>query len=237
MEERDFKGVRIPKEVYLDKRLNANEKILLAEIDSLDWDNHCFAWDDYFSEFMWCWRNNIQKMLWHLRELWYVKVISFDWRKRILTTSLKKEDIWIPYIKVKKEKPKIKEEYNEEFELFWEEYPKKVGKAKAKERFIQAIKKGNSPQLIIEKAKEYKLQCQKNNTEDRYIKRPEGWLNSERYLDGETKLIITKENVWVIIQDKTKFSKDARYIYNEIKDNDEKLNKFVSDINKWRYKL
>jgi hypothetical protein len=36
MEERDFKGIRIPKEVYLDKRLNANEKILLAEIDSLD---------------------------------------------------------------------------------------------------------------------------------------------------------------------------------------------------------
>lgn len=240
MEERDFKGIRIPKEVYLDKRLNANEKILLAEIDSLDWDEHCFAWDDYFSEFMNCGRNYIQKILGHLKELWYVKVISFDWRRRVLTTSLKKEDSWcVKYYtpEVKEKKSISKEEYNEEFELFREAYPKKVGKAKAKERFIQAIKKWNSPQLIIEKAKEYKLQCQKNNTEDRYIKRPEGWLNSERYLDWETKLIITKENVWVIIQDKTKYSKDARYIYNEIKDDDEKLNKFVSDINKWRYKL
>lgn len=238
MEERDFKWVRIPKEVYLDKRLNANEKILLAEIDSLDWEEHCFAWDDYFAEFMNCGRNYIQKILGHLKELWYVKVISFNWRKRVLTTSLK--DSWcVKYYtpEVKEEKSIKKEEYNEEFDLFREAYPKKVGKAKSKERFIQAIKKGNSPQLIIEKAKEYREQCRKNNTEDRYIKRPEGWLNSERYLDWEVKIIITKENIWEIIKDRTKYSKDARFLYSEFKDNEERLNKLISDLNKWMYKL
>jgi hypothetical protein len=34
--ERDFKGVWIPKEIWLDERLNALEKIILTEIDSLD---------------------------------------------------------------------------------------------------------------------------------------------------------------------------------------------------------
>lgn len=33
---RDFKGVWIPKEVWLDTRLNALDKVILTEIDSLD---------------------------------------------------------------------------------------------------------------------------------------------------------------------------------------------------------
>lgn len=49
--ERDFKGIWIPKEIWLNKFLNVNEKIFLVEIDSLDNENGCFASNDYFSEF------------------------------------------------------------------------------------------------------------------------------------------------------------------------------------------
>ena len=42
--ERDFKGVWIPKEVWLDTRLSMIEKGILVEIDSLDFsESGCFA--------------------------------------------------------------------------------------------------------------------------------------------------------------------------------------------------
>ena len=33
---RDFKGIWIPKEIWLDTRLNATEKIILVEIDRIE---------------------------------------------------------------------------------------------------------------------------------------------------------------------------------------------------------
>lgn len=48
---RDFKGVWIPKEIWLNKNLSAIDKVLLAEISSLDNEEHCFASNEYFSEF------------------------------------------------------------------------------------------------------------------------------------------------------------------------------------------
>lgn len=49
--ERDFKGIWIPKEIWLSKELSITEKAFLAEIDSLDNEDGCFAGNDYFSEF------------------------------------------------------------------------------------------------------------------------------------------------------------------------------------------
>jgi hypothetical protein len=37
--------------------------------------------------------------------------------------------------------------------------------------------------LLITKAKEYAEECRMKNTELKYIKRPEGWINSWRYED------------------------------------------------------
>lgn len=49
-QERDFKGVWIPKEIYLDINLNWTEKIMLIEIDSLDGENGCFASNEHFAK-------------------------------------------------------------------------------------------------------------------------------------------------------------------------------------------
>ena len=49
---RAFKGVWIPKEIYLDNRLSWSEKILIVEIDSLDQGSGCFAGNEYLSNFI-----------------------------------------------------------------------------------------------------------------------------------------------------------------------------------------
>lgn len=48
---RDFKGVWIPKEIWLDKNLTLLEKCFFVEIDSLNNKEGCFASNKYFSEF------------------------------------------------------------------------------------------------------------------------------------------------------------------------------------------
>ena len=49
--ERDFKGIWIPKEVWINKSLKLIEKLFLVEIDSLDNEHGCYASNKYFSEF------------------------------------------------------------------------------------------------------------------------------------------------------------------------------------------
>lgn len=50
---RDFRGIFIPREIWLDKTLSMTEKCLLMEIDSLDVDGGgCFASNTYLAEFL-----------------------------------------------------------------------------------------------------------------------------------------------------------------------------------------
>lgn len=52
---RDFKGVWFPREIWLNKGLSIIEKAVLVEVDSLDQgEEHCFASNDYLSEFIGC---------------------------------------------------------------------------------------------------------------------------------------------------------------------------------------
>lgn len=49
--ERDFKGIWIPREIWLSKYLTLQEKVFLVEIDSLDNKDGCFASNAYFADF------------------------------------------------------------------------------------------------------------------------------------------------------------------------------------------
>lgn len=81
---RQFKGVWIPKEVWLDEKLTYFEKAVYAEIDSLDGEDGCFASNKYLAGFFGCTERNIQRALAHLSELGYVKTEMFDGRKRVI---------------------------------------------------------------------------------------------------------------------------------------------------------
>lgn len=89
---RDFKGIWLPKEIWLDDELNAADKIIFAEIDSLDVEDSdgCFASNEYLANFCKCSITKVSTSISKLIGLGYVKVVKTDGRKRWLKTSLSK---------------------------------------------------------------------------------------------------------------------------------------------------
>lgn len=90
-QERGFKGVWIPREVWLDARLNMLEKGILTEIDSLDMgENGCFASNKHIAEFCQCSETKVSTAISKLVKLGYLYVKFFDGRSRILKSNLSK---------------------------------------------------------------------------------------------------------------------------------------------------
>lgn len=90
-QERDFKGIWVSKEIWLDERLNALDKIILMEIDSLDCsENGCFASNKYLSDFCQCSESKVSKTISKLISLGYIEQKSFDGRQRVLQSRLVK---------------------------------------------------------------------------------------------------------------------------------------------------
>lgn len=89
IEERGFKGIWIPREIWLDTRLNALDKIILAEIDSLDASPQgCYASNKHLAEFCQCSETKVSNAISKLIKLDYIYVQSFDGRKRELKSRL-----------------------------------------------------------------------------------------------------------------------------------------------------
>ena len=88
---RDFKGIWICKDLWLDQRLSFLEKALMAEIDSLDcgapeW---CYASNEHFTKIFSVKERVIQKSLATLKKLGFIEVCEFDGRVRRLRSNLK----------------------------------------------------------------------------------------------------------------------------------------------------
>lgn len=88
---RDFKGVWVSKEIWLDERLSALEKFIFVEIDSLDSEeNGCFASNEYLAKFCQCSETKVSNAINKLIKLGYIFVKSFDGRQRVLQSRLTK---------------------------------------------------------------------------------------------------------------------------------------------------
>ena len=87
--ERDFKGIWIPKEIWLIDEINVLEKVLLIEIDSLDNDFGCIASNEYFANFLGISETRVSQMISNLKKLDYVYEESFDGRRRVLKSAIK----------------------------------------------------------------------------------------------------------------------------------------------------
>jgi len=85
---REFRGIWFPREVWLDGRLTALEKIILLEVDSLDGPEGCYASNEHLAEFCQCSKNKVVEAISKLKKLGYVSVESFDGRKRTLRSNL-----------------------------------------------------------------------------------------------------------------------------------------------------
>lgn len=68
------------------------------------------------------------------------------------------------------------------FELFWEVWPKRVGKADARRAWAKAVKKAD-PESIVSAATAYAASPYK--PELQFIPMPATWLNGERWLDDQ----------------------------------------------------
>lgn len=89
--QRDFKGVWIPREVWLDENLNALDKIILTEIDSLDMgEDGCWASNKYIADFCQCSETKVSTAISKLIDRGYLYVQSFDGRQRVLKSRLSK---------------------------------------------------------------------------------------------------------------------------------------------------
>lgn len=87
--ERLIKGIWIPIEIWQDKSLSWNEKILLMEIDSFTSKGHeCFISNEYIADLLGVSVSWASKCLSHLMEIGYVKMVRFDGRKRYVESAI-----------------------------------------------------------------------------------------------------------------------------------------------------
>jgi hypothetical protein len=89
----DFKGVWIPKEVWLNENLSIIEKCLLVEIDSLDnSERGCFASNEYLANFFKLSESRMANIISDLKKRGFINQIFFDGRQRGL--RIVKSEVW-----------------------------------------------------------------------------------------------------------------------------------------------
>jgi hypothetical protein len=87
-ENRDFKGVWIPKEIWLNTDLSIIEKVLLVEIDSLDnSERGCFASNEYLAKFVQLSEGRVANIISDLKKRKFLIQVFFDGRNRGLRIS------------------------------------------------------------------------------------------------------------------------------------------------------
>ena len=85
---RDFKGIWIPRQIWLMEELSPMEKILFAEIDSLDNEEGCYASNEYFAEFLGKSERSVRRYLEKLKNLELIEIVDFDGRRRVIHSLL-----------------------------------------------------------------------------------------------------------------------------------------------------
>lgn len=83
-EQRVFKGVWIPADIWLNEELSIMEKVLFAEIDSLDGEDGCYASNEYFMKFFKVSESTITRGIATLKRLGYIESTQIGGRTRIL---------------------------------------------------------------------------------------------------------------------------------------------------------
>lgn len=72
--ERAFKGVWIPKEIWLSEHLTLQEKVFLVEIDSLDNEDGCYASNKHFAKFFGLSKGRCSQIISQLSEKGYISI-------------------------------------------------------------------------------------------------------------------------------------------------------------------
>ncbi len=201
--DRRFKGVWIPKALWLTRDLSLTEKVMLVEIDSLDdGERGCFASNAHLAEFFDLSQSRVSAII---SSLCLKGFISVDQTRQGVRTVRRT----IRVLKGFEDRPSSSEnaekvlrkteegssekaertntgitntgKENQLFESFWKLYPKKKGKKEA-EKAWRKVKAGDVPEIMQALAVEIRSeQWLKNGGQ--YIPNPATWLNGERWND------------------------------------------------------
>ena len=82
-----FKGVWIPKEIWLDDRLDLTDKCILTEIAALDGEDGCFASNRHFAEYVGCSERRVSASVKRLAGLRLI-FVDRSGRDRVIRTNL-----------------------------------------------------------------------------------------------------------------------------------------------------
>ncbi len=85
---RDFKGVWISREIWLDQTLTWMQKLLLVEIDSLDSHDHCFASNAHFAEHLQLSKSRISDLVSSLEKAGYIKCLLEYKGKQVIKRTI-----------------------------------------------------------------------------------------------------------------------------------------------------
>ena len=197
--ERDFKGVWIPRTVWLDDRLNALDKVILTEIDSLDnGERGCYASNRHIADFCQCSETKVSTAISKLIKYGYIYVQKFDGRQRELKSRLSNferqtiNNCEADFENLKESNTKnntvINTKINNnsteaDFETLWKMYPRKIGKPKALKAYQKAIKNGVTFETVKAGLEAYCRHIEANKTEAAYIKHGSTWFNGECWND------------------------------------------------------
>lgn len=191
----------IPANVRYDKKLTPNAKLLYGEITALcNEKGYCWATNEYFSELYEVSKASISSWISQLSKGKYITVqmIYKEGTKEILNRYMRifeypiQENLNTPiqenlkdnttlfnttsnnkYIPSKKQ---IKTD--EQFQIFYQNYPKKTNKTDAMKTFNKLIKQGITLETILSKLKVYQKQIADDKTELKYIRNPQRFLNT-----------------------------------------------------------
>lgn len=86
---RKFRGIWISAEIWVDERLSAVDKVLLAEIHYLDNEDGCYASNEYLAKFLQVSISTISRSISKLRKEGFIGLQCFNGRNRFLKSNVK----------------------------------------------------------------------------------------------------------------------------------------------------
>ena len=88
-DKRAFRGIWIPKEIWLSKDLTLQEKVFIVEIDSLDNEKGCFASNKHFSDFFGLSIGRVSQVINSLKKKGYIDIEYIRENKEIVERIIK----------------------------------------------------------------------------------------------------------------------------------------------------
>lgn len=207
----------IPANVRYDKRLTPNAKLLYGEITALcNEKGFCWASNDYFANLYCVSKKSISTWISGLSKNGYIS-IAFIYKEgtkeianryiRILPDPMEenvntpmeenvKDNITVFNNTNNNTKEKIQNKTQDQFMIFYQNYPKKTNKTDARKTFNKLIKSGETLDSILSKLTIYKKQIEKDQTDIKYIKNPQRFLNClEDYETEEEKKPVSEKRI------------------------------------------